>query len=377
MQVRELGDPRLQALFGTGEAKELGIRPVVRLPRSGPSGWMLALFALAAALLLFWVLDSRRTSTPEPSVGARAADTTRFAPETPVLYIPPASAPLPAVTAAPAGVSEPRPAAVPQPRAIASPAPAPQAYYPPEPMPAPLPQPPAPTARPANGPVLVVDTTAGGRQASAGDAAAEGAATGVLAPTKTARRARASALANRSTTVPQGTLVPAVLETAFESTRAGFARAIVSRDVRGFDGTRVLIPRGSRLVGEYQADVSAGQKRAMISWTRLLRPDGMMIAIDSPAVDPLGRGGVRASVNSHFFQRFADGLLQTAMNFGSMFATGRAGGSVVVMPGSTQNTQPLAGGGGRITPTLKVPAGTSISVFVAHDLDFGSGTGGQ
>lgn len=60
-----------------------------------------------------------------------------------------------------------------------------------------------------------------------------------------AQSSRAGSIANRATTVPQGTLIPAVLETAMNSTGAGFARALVQRDVHGFDGTRVLIPRGS------------------------------------------------------------------------------------------------------------------------------------
>ncbi len=86
--------------------------------------------------------------------------------------------------------------------------------------------------------------------------------------------------ANRATTVPQGTLISAVLETAFDSTRTGFARALVQRDIRGFDGTQVLIPRGSRLIGEYATDNAPGQKRAMIAWSRLIRPDGITIEID-------------------------------------------------------------------------------------------------
>src|SRR3546814_2996545 len=82
-------------------------------------------------------------------------------------------------------------------------------------------------------------------------------------------------MSNRSTTVPQGTLIPAVLETAFNSTGSGFARALVQRDIYGFDGARVLIPLGSRLIGEYASDTSPGQKRAFVTWTRIIRPAGV------------------------------------------------------------------------------------------------------
>jgi type IV secretion system protein VirB10 len=176
--------------------------------------------------------------------------------------------------------------------------------------------------------------------------------------------------ANKATTVPQGTLIPAVLETAFNSTQAGFARAIVSRDVKGFDGTRILIPRGSRLIGDYGADVAPGQKRALIAWNRLIRPDGVTIAIGSPATDTLGRGGVDAKVNSHFFERFSGALLQSTLDAGVALAASSASRSVVLLPGSLTGTTTQAVQPTKITPTLKVARGTSISIFVARDLDF-------
>jgi type IV secretion system protein VirB10 len=215
----------------------------------------------------------------------------------------------------------------------------------------------------------VIDTSDPG----AATAGSEGVRSPAAAPggPGVAARTHASTLANRATTVAQGTLIPAVLETAFDSTRPGFARAIVSRDVRGFDGSRVLVPRGSRLVGEYRSDASPGQKRALINWTRLVRPDGVMIALDSPAVDTLGRGGIRASVDSHFFERFGDALLQTTVELGRSLAMRPAGDSVIVaVPGSVQSSaQPVQPR--TIAPTLKVAAGRSISIFVARDLDFG------
>jgi type IV secretion system protein VirB10 len=181
---------------------------------------------------------------------------------------------------------------------------------------------------------------------------------------------RASALANRSTTVPQGVLIPAVLETGFDSTQPGYARAIVSRDVRSFDGTNVLISRGSRLIGEYRSDVGQGQKRAVIIWSRLIRPDGMTITMDSPAVDTVGRGGVPASVNTHFFQRLGDALLQSTVGLGAALAQRAVTGPVVVFSGNAAATAGQVVPTNSYVPTLTVPAGKSISVFVAHDLDF-------
>jgi type IV secretion system protein VirB10 len=184
-------------------------------------------------------------------------------------------------------------------------------------------------------------------------------------------RSRAGKFANRSTTISQGTLIPAILESGFDSTRAGLARALIQRDVRGFDGSRVLIPRGSRLIGDYQADAAAGQNRALILWTRLIRPDGGTIAFASPVTDTEGRTGVRAHVNSHFLARFSNAFLQTFLYVGATLATQSASSAVVVaLPGSFQGVASTATPNTDIKPTLTVRPGTSISVLAARDLDF-------
>lgn len=186
----------------------------------------------------------------------------------------------------------------------------------------------------------------------------------------TGSRTSASYFRNPATTVPQGAVIQAVMETALDSNRPGFARAIVSRDVRSFDGSRVLIPRGSRLFGEYKADLAQGQNRAFVQWHTLTRPDGVQIAIDSPAADSLGRTGVRGKVDSHFFERFAGSILQSTLDIGVGLATRKVNdGTVIIgLPGSTQTA--IAPTQDSIRPTLKVKHGASVSVFVARDLDF-------
>jgi type IV secretion system protein VirB10 len=246
----------------------------------------------------------------------------------------------------------------------------------------PYPQPALPEAvaaqpqpqRNTGSPILVIDQ--GGSRASEppptkggpSQGAADGASPTPQRPDTS--RARAGAFANRATTIVQGSLIPAVLESALDSTRAGFARAIVSRDVYSFDGSRVLVPKGSRLIGEYESTTAPGQNRALVIWSRLIRPDGATIAIASPVADTLGRTGVRARVDTHFFERFGGAILQSALNIGSNLAA-RAVDSptVIALPGSfsggVQTVQPS-----QVTPTLTVRPGTSISVFVARDLDF-------
>jgi len=186
-------------------------------------------------------------------------------------------------------------------------------------------------------------------------------------------RAHATVLRDKGSVVAQGAMIPAVLETALDSDLPGFARAVVSRDVRSFDGLAVLIPRGSRVIGEYRPATSEGQTRAFVIWTRVLRPDGVSIQIGSPATDPLGRAGLSGSVDNHFFERFSGAILLTVINAGATALAGTPSTEVVV--GSSSGAAGIAGAASafapaNIAPTIKVPQGAPIRIFVARDLEF-------
>ena len=174
--------------------------------------------------------------------------------------------------------------------------------------------------------------------------------------------AQATPMTNPSTTVTQGTLLPAILETAINTDVPGYVRAVVSQDVRSFDGTKVLVPRSSRLIGQYQSGVQQGQKRAYVIWTRLIRPDGASVNIASPAVSFDGTTGLEGKVNSHFFKRFGSAFLLSAI--GGLGAIASGGTSVIL--GGAQTAVPDAD----ISPTIRVKMGEPIRVFVGRDLDF-------
>jgi len=186
-------------------------------------------------------------------------------------------------------------------------------------------------------------------------------------------RARATVLRDKGSVVAQGAMIPAVLETALDSDLPGFARAVVSRDVRSFDGLAVLIPRGSRVIGEYRPATALGQSRAFVIWTRVLRPDGVSIQIGSPATDPLGRAGLSGTVDTHFLERFGGAILLSVVNAGATALAGSPSTEVVI--GSSQQATGLAATASafapaNIAPTIKVPQGTPIRIFVARDLEF-------
>jgi type IV secretion system protein VirB10 len=186
--------------------------------------------------------------------------------------------------------------------------------------------------------------------------------------------AQARAMTSPSTTVTEGTLIPAILETAINTDVPGYVRAVVSQDVRSFDGKRVLIPRSSRLIGQYQAGVQQGQRRAYVIWTRLIRPDGVSVTLASPAVGFDGATGLEGDVNSHFFKRFGSGLLLSVVGGLGAIATGGVGG-VIVAGGAQGAANSAVQSQGQISPTIRVRMGEPIRVFTARDLDF-SAVGG-
>lgn len=357
-------DPRR----GKPQVTEADVRPVVARPRRGLPTIALVALALICGLALFAVLDARRRALSAPQVTVPAApyaETQTVPPlyvpydyglsQTPYVHMRPR---YPSVPYGTARLVSRAPVQSPQRQSQSPPTPAVATGIP-------VTQPP----RRTDGAPLVVDVFA--NQQGANPGAPGDNRPGLVRPGEPRDRVRASMLANRSTTVAQGTLIQGVLETALDSTHPGFARAIVQQDIRSFDGSQVLIPRGSRLIGEYRSNAAAGQKRLLVNWTRLIRPDGVTIQIDSPLTDTLGRGGARASVNTHFFERFAGAILQSALDIGvNLAARSDDGPTVIALPGSFQGANALIGGRTQVMPTLRVRQGSSISVFVARDLDF-------
>lgn len=175
--------------------------------------------------------------------------------------------------------------------------------------------------------------------------------------------------------VPQGTVIPAVLETAINSDLPGYTRAIVSRDIRSFDGTAVLVPRGSRLVGQYKSGLTTGETRAFIIWDRLIRPDGLSVQLASPATDDLGQAGSAGNVDNHFVARFGAAILLSIVNG---LASGLSKSNSTIVIGSSTEASSIANSALQanvsVPPTIHVPQGTPIEVFAARDLDFALGT---
>ncbi|MEO6388762.1 MAG: TrbI/VirB10 family protein [Croceibacterium sp.] len=345
-------DPREEA---TSEVIDLASRtsyPVVGQRKGKSDGLALAAGVGFVALLgaaTLWGLNSTRTGEPEaapvpaPVAQPVAAPVMAAVVPTPVAApaaFVPAPAPMPIYANAP-GV------AMPQVNRYASPTLVHDAYA--------LPAPAAAVAAAADN--AAAAATGGG---SAGDFASRIGGIGGGAAT-------AATNFDPKTTITQGTMIPAVLETAINTDVPGFVRAVVSQDVRSFDGSRILVPRSSRLIGQYQSGLQAGQKRAYVIWTRLIRPDGVSVSLASPGTAFDGSGGLPGRVDSHFFQRFGSAMLLSVIGGLSTIASG--GASIITGGGQSAASTALQQNG-QIAPTIRVRMGEPIRIFTARDLDF-------
>ena len=195
-----------------------------------------------------------------------------------------------------------------------------------------------------------------------------------------ATNAHATTLGDRDTIIAQGKIIDAVLETAINSEHPGMTRALVSHDIYGDSGNTILLPRGSRLVGQYDSGVSKGQDRIFVIWQRAIRPDGVDIQLGSAGTDTLGRTGIEGNVNYHFLAMFGAATLLSVI--------GAATSTVGVNPADQNNSlsqyrQNVTSGFNsaagtvlgqfvQIKPTITVKQGEMIKVFVARDLYFDS-----
>lgn len=200
------------------------------------------------------------------------------------------------------------------------------------------------------------------------------------------RGAKARKIERIDALVPEGTLIPGILETAIVSDLPGQVRAIVSQDVYSFDGRRILIPTGTRLIGEYQSEITRGQTRIFVVWTRMLRDDGVSVRLNSIGADSLGRSGLTGRVDKKFRERFGAAILLSIVGAGASYLTGYGSEAAAEDSEDAQNAEELAretlaqtfsdmanqalGDSLRIPPTISVSQGERIFVFVRQDLDF-------
>ncbi len=192
-----------------------------------------------------------------------------------------------------------------------------------------------------------------------------------------------------------GSVIPAILQTKLVSNLPGGITALVSQDIYdSISGRYLLIPRGSKLIGEYSSNVSYGQYQMQVKFTRLIRPDGSSIILpNQPGVDSMGSSGIEDEVDNHWGKIIGAAVLSAVFSVPAMIATNQmqnsststcSNGVCTTTPslGSTAGASSLQAAGQsasavgnqlasnaiNIQPTIVINSGYEFSVMVSKDI---------
>lgn len=175
-------------------------------------------------------------------------------------------------------------------------------------------------------------------------------------------------------TLAQGSVIQAALQTAINSDLPGNVVAVVAEPVYAFSGDAVLIPRGSRLFGQYRSGVEVNQKRILILWTRVLTPDGTSMQIASVGGDRLGRSGLTGLVDTKFDERFGGAALISIIGAAPAVAANSTEDEVTrevleeVGNDLEEATSSVIADQVSISPTIYVDQGAMVTVLVDRDI---------
>ncbi|MGH9807146.1 MAG: type IV secretion system protein VirB10 [Terriglobia bacterium] len=215
--------------------------------------------------------------------------------------------------------------------------------------------------------------------ATASESSSQGALATALSATRTTQ-VSASLLPDPNLTLTQGMFLDCILQTALSSEVPGMTSCVLARNVYSTNGKVLLLERGSRLVGQYQsAQLRQGQSRIFVLWTRVETPDGVIVNLDSPGTDALGRSGLTGKLDNHFLARFGSALLLSIVDDLASAAIQNGNGSnnnSLTFTNTTNSANDAAAiiveNTINIPPTLTLAQGSHINIFVARDLYFGN-----
>ena len=177
--------------------------------------------------------------------------------------------------------------------------------------------------------------------------------------------------------------IPATLESGVNTDLPGEVKAVVRENVYDTaSGQYLLIPQGSRLVGQYDNRVSYGQSRAVVIWTRLIFPDGSSVDLDGMVGhDASGAAGFHDQVDNHFVRLVSMALMLSAFTAGVEMSQPQTSSASGVLSPSAEATQALGQQFGQlgmevtrknlnIQPTVKIRPGYRFNVRVNRDIAF-------
>jgi len=203
--------------------------------------------------------------------------------------------------------------------------------------------------------------------------ASSGVLSALLAPDPE-RTATARLMPNQRLLLPKGAFVDCTLETAIDSTLPGLTTCVTATDTFGADGTVVLFERGTKLLGETRGQVQQASTRVFVVWIEARTPKGVIVPLDSPGADELGRSGLPGQVERHFWERFGAAILVSTIDGGVQAAVqsaSKGSGTVIYNPSGPQDVMgEVLKSTLSVAPTVIKRNGDRIQILVARDIDF-------
>ena len=185
-----------------------------------------------------------------------------------------------------------------------------------------------------------------------------------------------NAAAGKTYILFEGTILETVLINRLDGQFSGPVECLLANDVYSHDRQHLLIPAGTKILGETKKVDSFGQTRLAVAFHRLIMPDGYSVSLDKfTGLNQIGDTGLRDQVNNHYLRIFGSSLA-----IGALGAVAEAGTGGVL---SQSGTDRLRQGFGQSTaqssaqildkflnimPTVTIREGHRVKVYLSGDL---------
>nr|WP_208392485.1 TrbI/VirB10 family protein [Luteibacter anthropi] len=193
----------------------------------------------------------------------------------------------------------------------------------------------------------------------------------------------ATPLQHPDTLMTRGTFIRCVLETRIITDMPGFTSCVVTEPVYSFTGKRLLLPKGSKVMGKYEMEPSG--PRVAVIWDRIITPTGIDVNMASPGVDTLGGAGHPGYYNAHWGSRIGAALLISMLSDAFKYEAAKHGPRTTTVTNNmvtdtpfesntAETIQQLANQAVRRQAnrpaTVTINQGTILAIYVAKDVDF-------
>lgn len=190
-------------------------------------------------------------------------------------------------------------------------------------------------------------------------------------------------LANPDGLMVRGTYIRCVLETRIITDIPGFASCVVTEPIYSINGRRLLLPKGSKMLGSYNMEPTG--PRVAVIWDRITTPSGLDVTMAGPGVDSLGGAGHPGHYSAHWPSRMAAALMISLVSDAFSYAAAEYGPETTTVSNGIITEAPFESSTARTMErlanqalektanrpaTVTINQGTVVNVYVAKDVDF-------